>query len=130
MTGEDGTVVTEMRGLSAWLAAQCRGARGDLVKQDPIGVGLYGDIGGFSSDEKCALLIALNREVSRFGSVQRIAAAFGALATPDIEPVLRATLNDSSRNRDHQIFTGFILFVPEPWDSSANPFPASTRHRA
>ncbi len=111
ITGEDGTVVTEMRGLSAWLAAHSEDARADLVDRDPIGVGLYGDIGRFSSGEKRSLLVALNREAARFDSVWRTAAAFGALATPDMEPVLRDTLNDSSRNRDQQIFTGLILCV-------------------
>ena len=111
MTGEDGTVVTEMRGLSAWLSAHCKGARVDLIKRDSIGVGLYGDIGGFSPDEKRALLIELNREAFRLGSVRRTAAAFGALATPDMGPLLRDILNDSNRNQDQQIFTGFILCV-------------------
>ena len=111
IAGEDGTVVTEMRGLSAWLAAHCKDARADLIERDPIGVGLYGDIGGFSTGEKRALLASLNREASRLGSVWRTAAAFSALATPDMEPVLKEILTDSDRNRDHQMFTGFVLEV-------------------
>ena len=59
IAGEDGTVVTEMRGLSAWLAAHCKDARADLIERDPIGVGLYGDIREFSTDEKRALLESL-----------------------------------------------------------------------
>ncbi len=39
ITGADGGVVTEMRGLSAWLAAQCPRARMALIERDPIGVG-------------------------------------------------------------------------------------------
>ncbi|MYA23458.1 MAG: hypothetical protein F4Z30_12040, partial [Gemmatimonadetes bacterium] len=62
IVGEDGTVVTEVRGLSAWLAAHCKDARADLIERDPIGVGLYGDIREFSTDEKHALLESLNRE--------------------------------------------------------------------
>ena len=111
IAGEDGTVVTEMRGLSAWLAAHCKDARGNLIERDPIGVGLYGDIREFSTDEKSALLESLNREASRLGSAFLKTAAFGALATPDMEPVLREILNDSKRNRDHQTFTGFVLDV-------------------
>ena len=111
IVGEDGTVVTEMRGLSAWLAAHCKDARGNLIERDPIGVGLYGDIREFSTDEKSALLESLNREASRLGSAFLKTAAFGALATPDMEPVLREILNDSKRNRDHQTFTGFVLDV-------------------
>ena len=111
ITGGDGTVVTEMRGLSAWLAAHCKNARADLIDLDPIGVGLYGDIRKFSLDEKRALLKVLNREAARLDSMGRTAAAFGALATPDMEPVLGEILNDSNRNRDHQMFTDFVLGV-------------------
>ena len=67
IAGEDGTVVTEMRGLSAWLAAHSKNARADLIERDPIGVGLYGDIRELSTDNKRALLKALYREIS--GSV-------------------------------------------------------------
>ena len=111
MTGEDGIVVTEMRGLSAWLAAHCKNTRGELIDRDPIGVGLYGDIGKFSLDEKHALLKSLDREAARLGSVRRLAEACGALATPDMEPVLKEILKDSNRNRDHQMFTAFVLLV-------------------
>lgn len=109
IAGEDGTVVTEMRGLSAWLAAHCKDARADLIKRDPIGVGLYGDIREFSTDEKRALLESLNREGIRLASGRRIAAAFGAIAMPDMEPALKKILNDSNRDRDHQMFTDFVL---------------------
>ena len=52
LMGEDSGVVTEMRGLSAWLAAHSPKARMDLIERDPIGAGLYGDIGEFSLHEK------------------------------------------------------------------------------
>ena len=109
--GKDGTVVTEMRGLSAWLAAHCKDARANLIERDPIGVGLYGDIGEFYTDEKRALLKALKHEVPRLDSVWRMATAFGALATPDMEPVLKSILSDSNRDRNHQMFTDFVLRV-------------------
>ena len=111
ITGEDESVVTELGGLSAWLAAHCKDARADLIKRDPIGVGFYGDIREFSLDEKRALLKALNREAPRLDSVWRTTAAFGALATPDMEPVLKEVLNNRSRSRDHQVFTEFVLRI-------------------
>ena len=107
----DGTVVTEMRGLSAGLAAHCKDARADLIERDPIGVGLYGDIREFATDEKRTLLESLNREGIRLESVWRTAAAFGALATSDMEPVLRAILTDFRRDQDHQRLIGFVLVV-------------------
>ena len=100
-----------MRGLSAWLAAHCKDARAELIERDPIGVGLYGDIREFFTDEKRALLKALNREASRLDSAWRMTAAFGALATPDMEPALKAILSDSNPDRDHQMFTYFVLRV-------------------
>ena len=108
ITGEDGIVVTGLRGLSAWLAAHCKSARSELIIRDPVGVGLYGDIRGFSFDEKRALLNALHNEVSRLGSIQ-LAAAFGPLATPDMEPALRDILSNSSRETEHQAFVVFTL---------------------
>ena len=119
IVGEDGTVVTEMRGLSAWLAAHCKDARADLIERDPIGVGLYGDIREFSTDENRALLKCLNREASRLDSAFLRPTAFGALATPDMESVLGEILKDSARDKDHQIFIGFILNVL----SESSPLP-------
>ena len=109
MAGEDGAVVTEMRGVSAWLAAHSRKARTDLIERDPIGVGLYGDIGEFTADEKRRLLESLNREGERLGSVRWTAGAFCALAAPDMESVLRDVLEDEDRGADHQTFTDFVL---------------------
>ena len=109
IVGEDGTVVTEMRGLSAWLAAHCEDAWADLIERDPIGVGLYGDIREFSTDEKRTLLKALKHEGARLDSVWRMAADFGELATPDMDSDIKEVLNNSNRDRNHQMFTDFVL---------------------
>ena len=111
IAGEDGTVVTEMRGLSAWLAAHCEDARADLIERDPIGVGLYGDIREFYTDEKRALLESLNSEGVRLGSVFPNVMAFSVLTTSDMEPALKTVLNDSNPDQNHQIFTRFVLEV-------------------
>ncbi len=57
--GSDGRVVTVLRGLSAWLAAHPGKARRRLIETDPVGVGIYGDISGFTTDDKVALLQSL-----------------------------------------------------------------------
>ena len=118
LRGGDGAVVSEMRGLSAWLAAHCPDTRADLIERDPIAVGLYGDIRGFSLAEKRALLKSLNRQASRLGSVWTYA-VFGPLATPDLEPALREILQETSRDQEHQTFTDFVLCVLE----QADPLP-------
>ena len=111
MTGYDGVIVTELRGLSAWLAAQSPIARGHLIARDPIGVGLYGDIGQFSAGEKRALLACLRDQAPRLGRASRTAAAFKALATPEMEAAFREILTDSSRAREQQVFVYFLLNV-------------------
>ena len=116
ITGEDGGVVTEMRGLSAWLAAQCQSARIELIERDPSGVGLYGDLHQFSPDEKRVLLNALKRAGDRLGSdlaSRHWTAAFGPLATPDMEPVLREILTDPARDKQHQMLALFVLRILE-----------------
>ena len=110
VTGEDGIVVTGLRGMSAWLAAYCKNARSVLIEQDPVGVGLYGDIRGFTLEKKQALLKALNREASRLGSIE-IAPAFGPLATSEMEPALKDVLSNSSRESEHQKFVEFTLNI-------------------
>ena len=65
IAGHDGGVVTELRGLSAWIAAHGQSARNEFLERDPIGVGLYGDIVEFSVREKHDLLAALERVSSR-----------------------------------------------------------------
>ena len=122
MTGADDGVVTELRGLSAWLAAHCQQARADIIERDPVGVGLYGDIRGFSHGEKRALLESLERDDSRIypwlgpsGSQEKPSQAsviaFGALAAPDMEPALKEVLQDDKRNQGHQIFTDLVLAI-------------------
>ena len=109
IAGEDGVVVTELRGLSAWLAAHSRTAREELITSDPIGVGLYGDIRGFSPDEKRNLILSLNREVAMLPYRTRFAAAFKPLASPDTKSTLRDELTTSDRDGDHQLVVEFLL---------------------
>ena len=64
VTGGDGGVVSELRGLSAWLAVHSKASRAEIVERDPLGTILYGDVRGFSPDEKRRLLDCLERRRS------------------------------------------------------------------
>ena len=107
LTGYDGGVVTNLRGLTAWLAALCESMRPELIDRDPIGVATYGDIHGFSSDEKEVLLHALSREADQLSSLDWTPTTVGAIATPDMEPVLRSALE--SRTDVPPRLVGFVL---------------------
>ena len=107
ITGDDGMVVTAFRGLSAWLATHCPPTRNHLIESDPVGVGLYGDLSKFHTEEKRKLLESLNLEVAVQGNVS----AFGPLAAPDMECAIKVVLTDQSRDIHHQTVTGFLLRV-------------------
>ena len=110
MIGEDGLVVTELRGLSAWLAAICKPPRQTLISLDPIGVGLYGDIRDFSSEEKHALLDSLMERVSSFNPYSA-APAFATLAVPETAAAIRNVLSETDRSPERQSSAVFLLLT-------------------
>lgn len=112
VTAQDGGVVTPLRGLCAWLAAHSAQIRPDLIERDPVGVGLYGDVGAFSNDEKRLLLSALIREGRRLHDLgYGNAAAFTPLASPALERELHDRLERRPQNDDDQLSTKFVLSV-------------------
>lgn len=114
MTGDDGGVVSEMRGLSAWLAAHSKTGRMEIIERDPIGTVLYGDVKKFSVDEKKSLINGLYRESQRnpwfFGSLEMRDSRFGDLATPDMEEAFREALTNQKRDEIHQ---GLVVVLIE-----------------
>lgn len=66
LLGFDGGVVADLRGLLAWLAHHSTSIRSRLIKVDPLGVVLYGDVRPFSPDNKRHLLHALRQQAERF----------------------------------------------------------------
>ena len=110
MTGEDGLVVTELRGLSAWLAAVSKASRATLIDLDPIGVGLYGDIRNFSPEEKLALLRSLSIQASRPDPFSA-APAFADLAVTETSSFIEGILADSDRSSERQSFAMFLILV-------------------
>ncbi|MCY3887961.1 MAG: hypothetical protein OXG19_09735 [Chloroflexi bacterium] len=129
INGADGVVVTEMRGLSGWLAAHPSEARDLLIERDPIGVALYGDIRGFSTEEKCRLLKVLGRrevltQLWRKTQWYEIGSTFGALASPDMETVIGDALTGRSRDPSHQNLVQFVLTLLRQGNSLSSLAPA------
>lgn len=110
MTGMDDLVVTELRGLSAWLAALSKCSRDILIDLDPLGVGLYGDIRDFSPDERLSLLDSLSNQVSQINPYYA-APLFADLAVPETSGPIRTILTETDRSNQHQAFVAFLLLV-------------------
>ena len=119
----DGRVVTVLRGLSAWLAAHRGEGRRPLIEADPMGVGLYGDIGDFTAAEKETLLgslAALATEVPlasgqwphrRADEFEPDAArAFAALVSPETAPLVQDLLERRGDAAEERILV-FVLDV-------------------
>ena len=112
MTGHDGVVVSELRGLSAWLAAHCKTSRKAIIERDPLGTVLYGDARGFSPDEKRHLLDCLEREAKRnpwFAGFIPRDPRLGDVATPDMVDFFRQILSDPARDDARQSFVLILL---------------------
>ena len=108
MTGHDGVVVSELRGLSAWLAAHCKTSRKAIIERDPLGTVLYGDARGFPTDEKRHLLNCLERN-PRFAGFIPKDPRLGDIATPDMADFFRKILTDPARDDGRQSFVLILL---------------------
>ncbi len=132
MTGaSDGRVVTSLRGLSAWLAAHPGEGRRQLIDADPVGVGLYGDIGGFNTQEKQQLLnslVSFAAEGPLFGHARQddralshrdeTARAFRSLASAGMLEPITQLLNGPPDDAQRDRATEFVLEVLSQADTS------------
>ena len=112
MTGHDGVPVSELRGLFAWLVAHSKTSRVDIIARDPLGTVLYGDVRGFSTDEKRRVLGCLEQEVKRNPGVVRtiqVDPRLGDLITPDMEEHFQEILADPVRDDAWQSFVLILI---------------------
>jgi hypothetical protein len=112
MTGEDGGVVPDLRGLMAWLSVHCHTGRSVLIERDPLGVVLYGDVRNFPVAEKQLVLAALKNEAQHypwFRSDDWSSPPFGALGTMDMLPAFLDILSSPSREEADQALLDCVL---------------------
>ena len=112
MTGFDGGIISEFRGLAAWLAALSKAARSEVIKRDPLGTVLHGDVQDFSTLEKRLVLQTLKAETDRnpwLVGETLLASRLGSLAGSDLEDDFRQALTDPARDEAHRSFALLIL---------------------
>ena len=112
MTGYDGVIVSELRGLSAWLAAHSRSGRAEIMARDPVGALLYGDVRDWSVPDKVLLLEHLNRESKKnpwsVGAIKS-EARFGDISTKDMAGEIWKRLENPARDDAWQSFISIIV---------------------
>ena len=112
MTGFDGGIISEFRGLAAWLAAHSKLARQEVIERDPMGTVLHGDVRDFSTPEKRLVLQTLKAETDRNPWLVRatlLASPLGSLAASDMADDFRQALADPARDEAHRPFVLLIL---------------------
>ena len=109
MTGDDGVVVTELRGLSAWLATFDRASRLALVESDPVGVALYGDVSSFRGDEIEHLLCSLAERADEVQPWEWPTVALTSLINEHSVAVLTRYLKEEDRTEGRQRAVGLLL---------------------
>ena len=122
VTGFDGDIISEFRGLAAWLAAQSSEARAEIIERDPLGVVLYGDVQQFGPHEKRLFFQALEGAIDQnpwLVSYTSSDSPLRSLVGPDLEDDMRQALTDPTRDESHQ---SFVLLIAEAI-RDAVPFP-------
>jgi len=113
MQGADGGIVEPLRGLLAWLAVHAAGHdRRHLIRLDPLGVVLNGDVAAFAITDKQVLLEALSDEAQRnpwFRHQQWVSHPFAPLASPDMAEALAQVLGDRSVDASQQALVDCVL---------------------
>ena len=111
MTGFDGGIISEFRGLAAWLAALSTEARPDIIDRDALGVVLYGDIGQFGPHGKRLLFRALKGEINENPWLVPYTSSespLRLLVGPDLKDDIRGALTDPARDDAHQSLVRLI----------------------
>jgi hypothetical protein len=112
MQGGDGGIVEPLRGLLGWLAVHDAHDREQLIRLDPLGVVLNGDVASFAITDKRVLLEALRDQARRnpwFRNGQWVSYPFAPLASPDMADVLAQVLADHSTEDSHQALVECVL---------------------
>ncbi len=133
MTGFDGGIISEFRGLGAWLAALSRQARGEIIERDSLGVVLNGDFAQFGPHEKRLLFQALKGEINENPWLVPYTSSespIRLLVGPDLEDDMLQALTNSARDDAHQSFVRLIAKATRnavPFPELADPLVAIVR---
>ena len=117
MTGYDGVILPQFRGVAAWIATHSQLCRRELVAADPIGAMLDGDVATFPIDDRIHVLESINSKSKDnpwfILNVQSNDPRFGALASADMAEYYARVLGSASRTDSHQVHASFLLNVLE-----------------
>ena len=109
-----GEVIPGLRGVFAWLATLHNRERSRLMRRDPLGVVLYGDVSLFNKEQRLALLDELGRQAGEkgwSGINYRNTRLFGGFCQADMEQEFRTMLQSTDHGDAQQQWR--LLYVLE-----------------
>ena len=114
MSGFDGMIVTELRGLGAWLATLYGIIREEFITRDPLGTVLYGDVAHFPVQVKERILRELERvskskESHWFLDTIEFDSRLGDLLSTELAGIVLEILEDPARDSGRQSLTLFLV---------------------
>ena len=141
----DDRIVTDLRGLAAWLGTLCSDARRELIRRDPVGMGLYGDISEWPVDDRRTLLEQLIEQAQPrdlwgrrwFDKSERrfrnaTAWAFRNLCSPDMAGTLGEYLAPTQRATvpAHKLLLRSLAEIEDGWRDQLHNLVADVRRLA
>ena len=113
LTGKDGVPVRPLRGVYDWLATLSTKFRGELVRRDPLGVVLYGDVSQFTPGEIQSLLNHLKVSFAEsdrdFIDMRGMERSFASMCVQGAKNHLLDVLHSQDRSRHHQMLAFCVL---------------------
>lgn len=107
-----GEVIPGLRGAFAWLATLHDQERSWLMRRDPLGVALYGDVSLFGKEQRLVLLDELGRQAEEKGGPginHWNARPFGGFCQADMEQEFRAMLQSTDHGGAQQQWRLFYV---------------------
>ena len=115
LTSKDGEPVSALRGVYAWLTTLSIEHRQYLMKRNPLGIILYGDVSQFSLHDKQVLLDNLKDAFKFMGNpyqeIGNLDSAFASFCTKDNAEKLISILRSEDRSKEHQWLTACVLMA-------------------
>ena len=108
LSGSDGDLFPDLRGLTAWLAVLSPKVRSALINADPIALAIEGDTSDFSSEEREKSLKKLAKN-NHSANIWPVALSLGVLAQEQGMSYVSEYTKSLERSGSRQILVTFLL---------------------
>lgn len=108
LMGHNGTLLPDLRGLAAWLAALNDQARAILTEIDPRTVAFNGDTSGFSTYERKKLLVKLEQQIHLSSDWPSTPTLYALMGNED-SSIIQEFANSPERSKNRQTLVYMLL---------------------